>query len=318
MRRLRTISPSRGLAVGRECAKSGGAQLPARYTSSMTEHRDYQRIQKAIEFLADNWSEQPSLERVAGVVALSPAHFTRLFTRWAGISPKQYLRALTLERAKAELLAGRDILSTSQALGLSSPGRLHDLFVDIEAVTPGEYKRRGAGMEIRHAWTRTDFGLCHVAATERGLCSVSFQDELTAAPIDQLLADWPSARLVEDQSAPATLDRALAALAAGENPEALRVVVRGTNFQVQVWRALLRIPVGITLSYGELAAELGRPSGARAVGSAVGANRIGFLIPCHRVLRAGGALGGYRWGEPRKRTMLAWELARSARKLPAG
>ncbi len=282
----------------------------------MTEHRDYQRIQKAIEYMADNWSDQPSLEQVARAVELSPAHFTRLFTRWAGISPKQYLRALTLERAKDELLAGRDLLSTSQALGLSGPGRLHDLFVDIEAMTPGEYKRRGAGLEIRHAWTRTDFGLCHVAATQRGLCSVSFQDQQTAAPLEQLLADWPSARLVEDQSVPVVLDRALAALAAGDKPEAMRVMVRGTNFQVQVWRALLRIPLGFTVSYGELAAELGRPSGARAVGSAVGANRIGFLIPCHRVLRAGGALGGYRWGEPTKRAILAWELARGARQLP--
>lgn len=282
----------------------------------MTEHRDYQRIQKAIEYMADNWSDQPSLEQVARAVELSPAHFTRLFTRWAGISPKQYLRALTLERAKDELLAGRDLLSTSQALGLSGPGRLHDLFVDIEAMTPGEYKRGGAGLEIRHAWTRTDFGLCHVAATQRGLCSVSFQDQQTAAPLEQLLADWPAARLVEDQSVPVVLDRALAALAAGDKPEAMRVLVRGTNFQVQVWRALLRIPLGFTLSYGELAAELGRPSGARAVGSAVGANRIGFLIPCHRVLRAGGALGGYRWGEPRKRAILAWELARGGRQLP--
>lgn len=282
----------------------------------MTEHRDYQRIQKAIEYMADNWSDQPSLEQVARAVELSPAHFTRLFTRWAGISPKQYLRALTLERAKDELLAGRDLLSTSQALGLSGPGRLHDLFVDIEAMTPGEYKRGGAGLEIRHAWTRTDFGLCHVAATQRGLCSVSFQDQQTAAPLEQLLADWPAARLVEDQSVPVVLDRALAALAAGDKPEAMRVLVRGTNFQVQVWRALLRIPLGFTLSYGELAAELGRPSGARAVGSAVGANRIGFLIPCHRVLRAGGALGGYRWGGPRKRAILAWELARGGRQLP--
>jgi AraC family transcriptional regulator of adaptative response/methylated-DNA-[protein]-cysteine methyltransferase len=283
----------------------------------MIEHRDYQRIQKAIEFIAERWGDQPSLEQVARAVSLSPAHFTRLFTRWAGISPKQYLRALTLERAKGELLAGRDLLSVSQALGLSGPGRLHDLFVDIEAMTPGEYKRGGAGLEIRHAWTQTDFGLCHVAATERGLCSVSFEDQQSGAPLKQLLADWPAAKFVEDQAVAATLGGVLAAVAAGEKPEVMRVMVRGTNFQVQVWRALLRIPVGFTLSYGELAAELGRPSGARAVGSAVGANRVGFLIPCHRVLRAGGALGGYRWGEPRKRAMLAWELAHGDRQLPA-
>jgi len=159
--------------------------------------------------------------------------------------------------------------------------------------------------------------LCHVAATERGLCSVSFEDQQSGAPLKQLLADWPAAKFVEDQAVAATLGGVLAAVAAGEKPEVMRVMVRGTNFQVQVWRALLRIPVGFTLSYGELAAELGRPSGARAVGSAVGANRVGFLIPCHRVLRAGGALGGYRWGEPRKRAMLAWELAHGDRQLPA-
>lgn len=289
--------------------------IVARYTASMIEHRDYQRIQKAIEFMGGHWDQQPSLEQVAGVVDLSPAHFTRLFTRWAGISPKQYLRALTLERAKDQLRDGHDILSTSQALGLSGPGRLHDLFVDIEAMSPGEYKGGGAGLEIRHAWTGTEFGLCHVAATDRGVCSISFQDKETAGPLDQLLADWPAARFTQDKSVAETLGRVLAAVAAGEKPEALRVMVRGTNFQVQVWRALLRIPLGFTLSYGELAAELGRPSGARAVGSAVGANRIGFLIPCHRVLRAGGALGGYRWGEPRKRAMLAWEFAHGARQL---
>ncbi|MCJ7557186.1 MAG: methylated-DNA--[protein]-cysteine S-methyltransferase [Gammaproteobacteria bacterium] len=281
----------------------------------MIEHRDYQRIALAIEFMAEHWREHPSLEKVAARVCLSEAHFTRLFTRWAGLSPKQYLRSLTLEQAKLDLHSGQDLLAASQALGLSGPGRLHDLFVDIEAVTPGQFKSGGEGVLIRHAWTDTDFGLCHVAATERGLCSVSFQDEVNAGPLQLLRADWPSASLLEDDAVSVPISRALSALAAGTKPEKLRVLVRGTNFQVQVWRALLRIPLGMTLSYGELSRELGRKSGARAVGTAVGANRIGYLIPCHRVLRAGGGLGGYRWGETRKRAMLAWESGRSDPKL---
>ena len=265
----------------------------------------------AIEFMAEHWREHPSLERVAARVCLSEAHFTRLFTRWAGLSPKQYLRSLTLEQAKLDLRSGQDLLTASQSLGLSGPGRLHDLFVDIEAVTPGQFKSGGEGVLIRHAWTDTDFGLCHVAATARGLCSVSFQDEMNTGPLQRLRADWPLASLLEDDSASVPLNRALSALAAGSNPEKLRVLVRGTNFQIQVWRALLRVPLGTTLSYGDLARELGRESAARAVGTAVGANRVGYLIPCHRVLRAGGGLGGYRWGETRKRAMLAWERGRS-------
>ena len=261
--------------------------------------------------MAEHWREHPSLERIAARVCLSEAHFTRLFTRWAGLSPKQYLRSLTLEQAKLDLRSGQDLLAASQSLGLSGPGRLHDLFVDIEAVTPGQFKSGGEGVLIRHAWTDTEFGLCHVAATERGLCSVSFQDEVNAAPLQLLRADWPSANLVEDDSTGVPMNQALSALAVGGKPEKLRVLVRGTNFQVQVWRALLRVPLGTTLSYGDLSRKLGRESGARAVGTAVGANRIGYLIPCHRVLRAGGGLGGYRWGETRKRAMLAWEKGRS-------
>ena len=276
----------------------------------MIEHRDYQRIALAIEFMAAHWREHPSPERVAAEVCLSEAHFTRLFTRWAGLSPKQYLRSLTLEQAKLDLRRGQDLLTASQSLGLSGPGRLHDLFVDIEAVTPGQFKSGGEGVLIRHAWADTHFGLCHVAVTERGLCSLSFQDEVNAGPLQSLGADWPAASLVEDDAAVVPVTRTFSALADGARPERLRVLVRGTNFQVQVWRALLRIPPGKTLSYGDLSRQLGRESAARAVGAAVGANRIGYLIPCHRVLRAGGGLGGYRWGETRKRAMLAWEKGR--------
>jgi AraC family transcriptional regulator of adaptative response/methylated-DNA-[protein]-cysteine methyltransferase len=277
----------------------------------MIEHRDYKRIERAIAYMAECWDEHPSPETVAAHVNLSPAHFTRLFTRWAGISPKQYLRLLTLDMAKKKLSSGEDILAASQSLGLSGPGRLHDLFVDIEAVSPGEYKKGGEGVLIRHGWTDTDFGLCHVAATERGLCSVSFQDRKTPAPVKLLGSDWPRASLIEDDEVGRPVARAVSSMAAGSQPASLRVLVHGTNFQIQVWRALLRIPLGTTLSYGDLAAELGRNGGARAVGAAVGSNRIGFLIPCHRVLRAGGGLGGYRWGEARKQTILAWEKGRT-------
>jgi AraC family transcriptional regulator of adaptative response/methylated-DNA-[protein]-cysteine methyltransferase len=262
-------------------------------------------------FMTQHWREHPSVEQVAAQVNVSPAHFTRLFSHWAGISPKQYLRLLTLDEAKRELSAGQDLLAASQSIGLSGPGRLHDLFVDIEAVTPGQFKNGGEGVVIRHGWIDTDFGLCHVAATDRGLCSVSFHDQKTGAALALLGSDWPRAKLLEDQQVGAPVISALSSMATGSRPERLRVVVQGTNFQVQVWRALLRVPLGKTQSYSDIARELGREGGARAVGAAVGANRIGYLIPCHRILRAGGGLGGYRWGEARKQTILAWEKGRA-------
>lgn len=274
---------------------------------------DYQRMEKAIAYMAANWRAGPGVEELARQVGLGPSQFTRLFTRWAGISPKQYLRTLALAQAKDRLGAGEDLLSATDSAGLSGPGRLHDLFVDLEAVTPGEFKAGGRGLQIRHGWTETVFGLCHVAATERGLCSVRFVPEgERQAAVAELQAQWPLAQLVDDPAVTGVLAGTLEAMSTGAAPGPLKLLVRGTNFQVQVWRALLQIPLGETVSYGELAARLGRPSAARAVGTAVGANAIAFLIPCHRVLAAGGGLGGYRWGPARKRAMLAWETARRA------
>lgn len=279
----------------------------------MIESRDFQRIQRAIAYIWAHYSEQPTMDQVAAAVHLSTPHFTRLFSRWAGISPKQYLRTVTLDHAKQALRADADLLGASQQVGLSGPSRLHDLFVDLEAVSPGEFKLGGRGLEIRYAVLDSPFGPCLAALTPRGLCALHFLEQTDAvAALAKLRADWPGASLHADLPALEGVRRALQALAGGVRPEPLRVLVRGTNFQLQVWRALLRIPAGNTVSYSELAAQLGRPSAARAVGAAVGANRIGFLIPCHRVLRSGGQLGGYRWGEDRKRAMLAWEQARLA------
>jgi AraC family transcriptional regulator of adaptative response/methylated-DNA-[protein]-cysteine methyltransferase len=277
----------------------------------MLENRDYQRIQRAIAYISEHYRDQPSLDEVAAAVHVSTPHFSRLFVQWAGISPKQYLRAVTLEHAKTAVRGSDDLLSASQRLGLSGPSRLHDLFVDLEAVTPGEFKTGGEGLEIRFGELDTPFGPCMAAATGRGLCAVSFLDTRNSAGgLAGLKADWPRAVFREDSSVTAGLHSTLQALLEGKTPEPLRVLVKGTNFQVQVWRALLGVAPGQTVSYGELAARLGRPAAARAIGSAVGANRIAFLIPCHRVLRAGGQLGGYRWGEERKRAMLTWEMVR--------
>lgn len=279
----------------------------------MLENRDYQRIERAIAYISEHFREQPSLEQIAAAVHLSTPHFSRLFSQWAGISPKQYLRAVTLEHAKAALRGKDDLLSASEQLGLSGPSRLHDLFVDLEAVTPGEFKNGGEGLVIRYAMLDTPFGPCMAAATERGLCAVNFMDSGSSDEVVAALrGDWPRAKLQSDPQAAEGMIATLQALLEGKTPEPLRLLVRGTNFQIQVWRALLGIAAGQTVSYGELAARLGRPSAARAIGSAVGANRIAFLIPCHRVLRAGGQLGGYRWGEGRKRAMLAWEKSRQA------
>ena len=270
------------------------------------ETRDYRRVEAAIAYLRDHAEAQPSLGDVAAHVGLSPFHFERLFRRWAGTTPKRFLQAVTLERAKAALAESRSVLDAAYDAGLSGPGRLHDLFVTVEAVTPGEFKRGGDGLTIRYGVHETPLGPALVGLTERGLCALSFVDEgAETKAVADLAAAWPEADLVED----AEVTRAVvdAAFAAGADRAPLRVLLRGTNFQLQVWRALLRIPPGRVLAYDDVAALLGRPTAARAVGRAVGQNPVAVLIPCHRVLRKDGALGGYRWGLDRKRVLLARE-----------
>ena len=281
--------------------------------------RDYERVEAAIRYIDQHAREQPSLAEMAAALNLSEHHFHRLFRRWAGITPKRFLQLLTLEHAKRRLEESRNVLEASFRTGLSGPSRLHDLFVTLEGMTPGEHQAEGHGIEVRWGLAATPFGDAFIAATERGVCHLSFLDperdlyteaEPDTAPSAAAEAEsrevgerWPGARLIRDDAAMAEV--------AGRMFEGAEIPlhVRGTNFQVQVWQALLRVPRGALVSYGELAERVGRPSAARAVAGAVAGNRIGWLIPCHRVIRSVGESGGYRWGPMRKRAMLAWEAA---------
>jgi AraC family transcriptional regulator of adaptative response/methylated-DNA-[protein]-cysteine methyltransferase len=266
---------------------------------------DYTRVEQAIRFLEANARQQPDLREVAESVHLSEYHFQRLFTRWAGISPKRFLQFLTKENAKA-LLKNTNLLDATYSTGLSSPGRLHDLFVQCEAVTPGEYKLKGAGLRIVYGFHPTPFGVCLLASTKRGICFLAFvSDGKREAAFEAMKEDWQNAELVEDASRTAPH---IKAIFSPNSKSPITLHVRGTNFQIKVWEALLRIPTGQVTSYENLAARAGNPSAARAVGNAVAHNPVAYLIPCHRVLRKVGDFGNYRYGRARKKAMLMREI----------
>lgn len=280
---------------------------------------DYALVERAILYLAANRSRQPSLAEVAAEVGLSPYHFQRLFRRWAGISPKRFLQFLTKEHAKALLEQSRDLLSVTYEAGLSSPGRLHDLFVTCEAVTPGEYKSRGEGIGITYGFHPTPFGQCLLGLTARGICWLSFvTDGDRESALAALLERWQRAEARPDQSGTrSVVERIFLRRSADGAP--LLLLLKGTNFQIKVWEALLRIPPGCVASYQDIARSIGAPAAARAVGQAVGENPIAFVIPCHRVIRHAGSFGQYRWGEARKQAILAWEAHRTiAGQTPGG
>lgn len=271
---------------------------------------DYARIADAIRFIASQVARQPTLDEIAAHVHLSPFHFQRLFSRWAGVTPKRYLQVLTLERAKALLQESRPLLEVADTLGLSSGSRLYDHFVQLEAVTPGEYKQRGAGLVITHGVHDTPFGQAFVALTPRGVCNFSFlDDQAPQTPLAALVQSWPEAELRE---APSRTQGVIHTMF-DTNKKADRPIslhVSGTNFQISVWRALLQIPPAKVVSYAQVASAVGNPKAARAVGLAVGANPVALMIPCHRVIQQNGKLGGYHWGETRKQAIHAWEAAR--------
>ena len=273
--------------------------------------RDYSRVEKAILYLEENYHRQPELREVAQNLHLSEYHFQRLFRRWAGISPKRFVQFLTLEHAKRLLADSHSVLDATYDAGLSSPGRLHDLFVNLEAMTPGEFKAQGAGLDIRYGFHPSPFGECLLAVTERGICGLGFiAGGGRAGTLGDFQGRWPRARFEEN---PRLTHSYMARIFGGEKRDSgrpLTLLLHGTNFQIKVWEALLAIPMGRVTTYEALAASLGKAGAARAVGGAVGKNPIAFLIPCHRVIRKAGVMGDYHWGAARKKAMLAWEAAR--------
>jgi AraC family transcriptional regulator of adaptative response/methylated-DNA-[protein]-cysteine methyltransferase len=274
---------------------------------------DYQRIAQAIRFLEDNARRQPGLAEVAAHVGLSEYHFQRLFSRWAGISPKRFLQFLTKENAKS-LLSRTSVLTAAYAAGLSGPGRLHDLLVQCEAVTPGEYRSKGAGVDIFYGFHPSPFGECLLAVTKRGICCLAFVDGDRRSALHQLKLDWANAAFHEApdrtrQVVEQVFETWLPHSSPTRDPASVSLHLHGTNFQIKVWEALLRIPPGAAISYEALAAKVGTGKGARAVGNALAHNPVAWLIPCHRVLQKAGNFGKYRYGSERKQAILAWELA---------
>ena len=282
----------------------------------MVKSSDYHTAAKAIRFLQEGFKTQPSLEEVARHVGVSPFHFQRLFTRWAGVSPKRFLQFLTVEHAKDRLRASEPVLRVALESGLSGPARLHDLFVTTEAVTPGEFKAMGDQVRIGWGIHDSPFGAVLLGVTSRGLCHLVFlgeDDPGGTRAFNEMRAGWPRALFVRAEEDTGSVVRRVFPTPGGRPGSGpLPLLLKGTNFQIRVWTALLRIPPGKVTTYGRLAEGVHRPGSARAVGAAVGRNPIAFLIPCHRVIRGDGGLGGYRWGTDRKGAMLGWEAARAA------
>ena len=269
---------------------------------------DYERIEKAIAYLIDNFHAQPGLKEIAAKIHVSEYHFQRLFSRWVGISPKRFLQFLTKEHAKKLLEKSVNLLDVTYEAGLTSPGRLHDLFVCCEAVTPGEYKAKGQGLEIAYGYHATPFGECMLATTERGICGLTFfQNKKRSSALATLKSRWQNATLIENPAATRSfVDRIFNPLAR-QRSTPLHLLLSGTNFQIKVWEALIRIPMGAVVSYEDVAVSIGMPKASRAVGNAVGSNPIPFVIPCHRVIGTNGKLVGYGGGLNVKRKLLEIE-----------
>ena len=290
-------------------AAAMNACLPAPAVEAVA--RDYDTVRRAIAFLSTHWTDHPDLGELADHLGLSPAHCQRLFKRWCGLSPKEFIQAITIDHARRMLDGSASLLDCALDLGLSGPGRLHDLFVDHVAMTPGEYKRGGAGLEMVYGFHPSPFGDALVMATPRGISGIAFVDEDAGQSREEALADmtrrWPAAtfRHATDETAP--LAAAVFDPLAWHPDRPVRLVMIGTDFEVRVWQTLLRIPMGRAISYADIARHLGKPTAARAVGNAVGRNPLSFVVPCHRVLRGDGQLGGYHWGLTRKRALIGWE-----------
>jgi AraC family transcriptional regulator of adaptative response/methylated-DNA-[protein]-cysteine methyltransferase len=274
---------------------------------------DYRRIASAIQFIEDHFQDQPTLDQIAASVHLSRYHFDRLFKRWAGISPKQFLQFLTLEYTKQQLAESKSLLDTSLEAGLSGPSRLHDLFVTFEAMTPGEFKHQGRGLNITYGFGSSPFGVCLLATTPRGICHLGFVDANHRSEArDALFQMWPGAVFNEAAAQVAPIARAIFHPAPLENPRPFNLHLRGTNFQINVWKALVCIPAGRVVSYQDIAALIGRPRAFRAAANAIAINPVAYLIPCHRVIAKSGKIHRYRWGALRKKAIIGWEAAQQA------
>ncbi|MEZ5810660.1 MAG: bifunctional helix-turn-helix domain-containing protein/methylated-DNA--[protein]-cysteine S-methyltransferase [Rhizobiaceae bacterium] len=274
---------------------------------------DYETVRRVIEKISLDFRDQPSLDDLAREVGETPTGLQKLFTRWAGLSPKAFLQAVTIDHARKLLDEGMPLLETALESGLSGPGRLHDLFVTHEAMSPGDYKTRGAGLTMRHGFHISPFGIALVMVTERGLAGLAFCDAGgERAALADMTARWPNAAHVEDMGATQPYAARIFDPARWRADEPLRVVMIGTDFQVRVWQALMKIPMGKAVAYSDIAQSIGAPKASRAVGAAVGANPISFVVPCHRALGKSGALTGYHWGMTRKRAILGWEAGQTA------
>ena len=272
---------------------------------STTDPYHYALISRAIAFIDEHANDQPNLEQISAAVGLSPAHFQRVFSKWTGISPKKYLQYLTLDMARGLLDNRFSVLDAAHETGLSGPSRLHDLFINWEAMSPGEYARKGKGLTIFYGWFASPYGRLLASGTPRGICGLAFSDGIgDAAAMEDLFGRWPQAEFIK---APEKLQPWVDAAITGKGEAKLLMI--GSPLQINVWEALLRIPAGQVSTYSEIARVIGNPKASRAVGTAVGRNPVSWLIPCHRVLRKSGALGGYHWGLPVKRALLAREAA---------
>lgn len=270
--------------------------------------RDYELVRRNLDYLREHWREQPSLDLLARQNGLSPAHLQRLFMRWAGLSPKAFVQALTIDHARRLLRESASVLDTSYEVGLSGPGRLHDLFVTLEGMTPGVYKARGRGLTIRYGFHDCPFGKVLLMMADQGICGLAFADE---GQEDSSLADmrsrWPEAHYQEDRISTAGPVVRIFSPGQWTQEQPLRITFIGTEFETKVWQTLLKVPMGRATTYSDIAGHIGSPKAARAVGAAVGRNPISFVVPCHRVLGKSGSLCGYHWGLTRKQAILGWE-----------
>jgi len=273
---------------------------------------NYNRIEKAIKYIAQNYKQQPSLEDMAKHVNVSEFHFQRIFTEWAGISPKKFLQFLTVEELKKELLISRNLIEAASNVGLSAQSRVYDLFVNIEAVTPNEYKTKGQGISIEYGIHKTPFGKCLIAITERGICSIAFIEDEEGDPFTSLQAEWENASIKNNQKKTKEFAEMIFDVSAKNN---FKLLVRGTKFQVKVWEALLKVPFGNVTNYQTIANTINEPGAVRAVGTAIGNNPIAYVIPCHRVIRQEGLVGQYHWGSARKAAIIGWEKSQLATNL---